>query len=204
MEWRALSKGEDASLVQPVDQCLEEFYVWAEGLGNRYGTLHRDASATPYLLAPLAVLLALLAHWGETLIGGLAATVFAWTEVLVLLGIVALYRRAVSRRYHDRWIDYRSLAEEFRQLAFLWPLGRPLPVIELTGETEGEASQFAWVGWYVRAVVRDLGLCPGAWSPEHLRKLRDVLANQFIGSQVEYHTRMAERFGARQHSASSR
>jgi hypothetical protein len=194
MEWRALWKHADPALVHPVDHGLEEFYVWAEGLGNRYGTLHRDASATPYLLAPFAVLLALLAHWGETLIGGHAATVFAWTEVLVLLGIVALYRRAVSRRYHDRWIDYRSLAEEFRQVAFLWPLGRPLPVIELVGETEGEAPQFAWVGWYVRAVVRDLGLCPGTWTPEHLRKLREVLANQFIGSQIRYHTQTAERF----------
>ncbi len=194
MEWRALWKHADPSLAHPVDHGLEEFYVWAEGLGNRYGTLHRDASSTPYLLAPFAVLLALLAHWGETLIGGHAAAAFGWTEVLVLLSIVALYQRAVRRRYHDRWIDYRSLAEEFRQLAFLWPLGRPLPVVELVGETEGEASQFAWVGWYVRAVVRDLGLCPGTWSPEHLRTLRDVLANQFIGSQISYHTRTAERF----------
>jgi hypothetical protein len=194
LEWRALWKHADPSLVHPVDHGLEEFYVWAEGLGNRYGTLHRDASATPYLLAPFAVLLALLAHWGETLIGGHAAAAFGWAEVLVLLGIVALYRRAVAHRYHDRWIDYRSLAEEFRQLAFLWPLGRPLPVVELVGETEGEASRFAWVGWYVRAVVRDLGLCPGTWTPEHLGKLRDVLANQFIASQIDYHTRTAERF----------
>jgi hypothetical protein len=194
MEWRALWKHADVALVHPVDQGLEEYYVWAEGLGNRYGTLHRDASATPYLLAPFAVLLALLAHWGETLIGGYAAAIFGWAEVLVLLGIVTLYQRAVARRYHDRWIDYRSLAEEFRQLAFLWPLGRPLPVIELAGETEGEAPQFAWVGWYVRAVVRDLGLCPGTWTPAHLEKLRDVLATTFIGSQISYHSRTAERF----------
>jgi hypothetical protein len=194
MEWRTLWKHADPALVRPVAHGLEEFYVWAEGLGNRYGTLHRDAATTPYLLAPVAVLLALLAHWGETLIGGHAAAAFGWAEVLVLLSIVALYQRAVTQRYHDRWIDYRSLAEEFRQLAFLWPLGRPLPVIELVGETEGEASQFAWVGWYVRAVVRDLGLCPGSWTPAHLEKLRDVLANQFIGSQVAYHSRTAERF----------
>ena len=194
IEWRALWQHTDPALAHPVSHGLEEFYVWAEGLGNRYGTLHRDAATTPYLLAPFAVLLALLAHWGETLIGGHAAAAFGWTEVLVLLGIVALYQRAVAQRYHDRWIDYRSMAEEFRQLAFLWPLGRPLPAIELVGETEGEASQFAWVGWYVRAVVRELGLCPGSWTPAHLEKLRDVLANQFIGSQIAYHTRTAERF----------
>jgi hypothetical protein len=194
MEWRAMWKHADPALVHPVDRGIEEFYVWAEGLGNRYGTLHRDATTTPYLLAPFAVLLALLAHWGETLIGGHAAAAFGWTEVVVLLGIIALYQMAVTHRYHDRWIDYRSLAEELRKLAFLWPLGRPLPVIEPAGETEGEAPQVAWVGWYVRAVVRDLGLCPGTWTPEHLRTFRDVLANQFIGSQTDYHTRTAERF----------
>jgi hypothetical protein len=194
MEWRAVWRHADAALVHSVDQGIEEYYVWAEGLGNRYGTLHRDAASTPYLLAPFAVLLALLAHWGETLIGGRAAAVFGWTEVLVLLGIVTLYQRAVARRYHDRWIDYRSLAEELRQLAFLWPLGRPLPVIELVGESEGEAPQFAWVGWYVRAVVRDLGLCPGTWTQVHLETLREVLATAFIGSQISYHTRTAERF----------
>jgi hypothetical protein len=194
MEWRALWKHADATLVHPLDQGLEEYYVWAEGLGNRYGTLHRDAASLPYVLAPLAVLLALLAHWGETLIGLKAAACFGVAEVLILASIIRLYQTAVTRRYHDRWIDYRSLAEELRQLAFLWPLGRPLPVIELLGETEGEASQFAWVGWYVRAVVRDLGLCPGTWTPEHLEKLRDMLATRFIGSQVDYHRRTAERF----------
>jgi hypothetical protein len=193
MEWRALWKHADATLVQPLDQGLEEYYVWAEGLGNRYGTLHRDAASLPYVLAPLAVLLALLAHWGETLVGLKAAACFGVAEVLILASIIRLYQKAVTRRYHDRWIDYRSLAEELRQLAFLWPLGRPLPVIELLGETEGEAPQFAWVGWYVRAVVRDLGLCPGTWTPEHLETLRDMLATRFIGSQVEYHRRTAER-----------
>ena len=194
MEWRALWRHADATLVHPLDQGLEEYYVWAEGLGNRYGTLHRDAASLPYVLAPLAVLLALLAHWGETLIGLKAAACFGVAEVLILASIIRLYQKAVTRRYHDRWIDYRSLAEELRQLSFLWPLGRPLPVIELLGETEGEASQIAWVGWYVRAVVRDLGLCPGTWTPERLEKLRDLLATRFIGSQVDYHRRTAERF----------
>jgi hypothetical protein len=193
-EWAALWDHADRAIGDPLNAALEEYYVWAAGLGNRFGTLHRDASSAPYILAPLAVFLALVAHWWTPALPWLNPQVVGLIEVLVLSGIVATYKRAVGRHYHDRWIDYRSLAEELRQLAFLWPLGRPLPAVELIGETEGEAPQFAWVGWYARSVVRDLGLCPGVWTPEQLTSLRQLLVDRFIGNQIDYHTRTAARF----------
>jgi hypothetical protein len=193
-DWNSLWTTADPGLVHALNHGLEEPYVWAEGLGNRYGTLHRDASSAPYVLAPLAVLLALVAHWWNTPPESIMPEVVGWIEVAVLGGIVVTYQKAVVAQYHDRWIDYRSLAEELRQLAFLWPLGRPLPVVQLVGETEGEAQRFAWVGWYVRAVARDLGLCPGVWTPERLTDMRTVLAERFIGYQCAYHDRTMKRF----------
>lgn len=193
-EWQALWATVDPALVQPLNQGLEEPYVWAEGLGNQYSTLNRDASSSPYALAPLAVLLALVAHWWNTSTASIIPIVVACVEAVVLGNIVVRYVRAVNWQYHERWIDYRSLAEEFRQLAFLWPIGRPLPAVQFTGETEGEAARFAWVGWYVRAVARDLGLCPGIWTPERLTSLRRVLLERFIGYQREYHSRTMKRF----------
>ena len=192
-EWDALWKDIDPALAHAVGHALEEPYVWAEGLGNDYGNLHRDTSAAPYVLAPLAVLMALIAHWIPPLKSGTSITAGV-IELVILIEIVVLYVAAVLRHYHDQWIDYRSLAEELRQLAFLWPLGRPLPLVELVGETEGEAPQFVWVGWYVRAIVRDLGLCPAVWTPERLQELRQVLVNRFIGDQIAYHRRTTARF----------
>jgi hypothetical protein len=43
---------------------------------------------------------------------------------LVLLGLIAfIYAIGRAHRWHERWIDYRLLAEYLRQLSFLMPLG---------------------------------------------------------------------------------
>ena len=199
-DWRALwtrPTPVDQEIVRPVTHALEEFYVWAEGLGHRYGTLHRDASATPYLLGPVAVLSALLAHY-LPIPPGVAEShwAYGWAagEAIILIVLLYLFRKSASRHYHDRWLDYRSLAEQLRQLAFLWPLGRPIPPVRFDIETEGEKTQLAWVTWYVRAVARQAGLFPGELTPERLAALRQVLVDRFVRHQCVYHDRTSVRF----------
>ena len=54
----------EPAIVQPITQLLREPYAWADGLEDRFGTLHRDLSTTPYALAPLAVIAVLIAQIG--------------------------------------------------------------------------------------------------------------------------------------------
>jgi hypothetical protein len=188
-EWHALWNRPvpvDPEIARPINHMLGEYYVWADGLGNRFGTLHRDTSTAPFLLALLAALVA--AHIGNQAVL-VAPVVAAW---LVFL----LYRRAVAAKYHDRWIDYRSLAEQLRQLAFLWPLGRPLRALRIRGESATEAPQFAWIGWYARAVAREAGLFPCVFTPERLTECRAMLIERFIVPQCAYHDRTVKRFQA--------
>jgi hypothetical protein len=199
-DWRALwtrPTPVDQEIVRPLTQALEEFYVWAEALGHRYGTLHRDASTTPYLLGPVAVLSALLAHYLPIPPGvEQSHWAYGWAagEAVILIVLLYLFRKSAGRHYHDRWLDYRSLAEQLRQLAFLWPLGRPVPPVQFDIETEGEKTQLAWVTWYVRAVARQAGLFPGELTPERLATLRQVLVDRFVRHQCAYHDRTSVRF----------
>jgi len=186
-EWHALWNRPipvDPAIAHPINRTLGDYYVWADGLANRFGTLHRDTSTAPFVLALLAALLA--AHIGNQAVL-IAPVVAAW---LVFL----LYRRAVAAKYHDRWIDYRSLAEQLRQLAFLWPLGRPLRALRIRGESASEAPQFAWIGWYARAVAREAGLFPCVFTPERLTECRAMLIERFIAPQWAYHNRTVKRF----------
>jgi hypothetical protein len=154
--------------------------------------LHRDLSTAPYVLALLAVFGTL---WAErTSPQGTSLRIQAWVAFGVAALTVALYRQAVRGRYHDRWIDYRSLAEELRHLAFLWPVGRPLRTPHIAGESASEASQFAWVGWYARAVARQGGLYPGVLTPERLETWRSILTERFMEPQCAYHDRTSSRF----------
>jgi hypothetical protein len=176
----------DSAIAVPVMRTLGAYYVWADGLANRFGMLHRDASITPYLLALITALLA--AH-----VGGVAANA---GPVIVAWVVFFLYRHAVRARYHDRWIDYRSLAEQMRQLAFLWPVGRPLRAVRARGEAGSEAPQIAWIDWYARAVTREAGLFPAALTAERIGEYRALLIERFIRPQYEYHRRTVQRFDA--------
>ena len=101
----------------------------------------------------MAVIAILLAQIGLT-DAGAGPAVRSTIEFLILFANFLLYLRAVHAHYHDRWIDCRSLAEQLRYLAFLWPLGRPLRAIRYVGDDKGEAPRIAWVGWYARAIAR--------------------------------------------------
>ena len=199
-DWRGLwtrPTAVDADIERPVTRALEEPYIWAEALGHRYGTLHRDASTTPYLLGPLAVLSALLAHYLPVPVGvEQSHWAYGWAagEAVLLIVLLYLFRKSAGRHYHDRWLDYRSLAEQLRQLAFLWPLGRPLPPVRFDVETEGEQAQMAWVTWYVRAVARHAGLFPGELTSARLLALRQILVDRFVRHQCAYHDRTSLRF----------
>jgi hypothetical protein len=182
----------EPAIVQPITQLLREPYAWSDGLADRFGTLHRDLSTTPYALAPLAVIAILLAQIGLT-DAGAGPAVRSTVEFLILFANFLLYLRAVHAHYHDRWIDCRSLAEQLRYLAFLWPLGRPLRAVRYVGDDKGEAPRIAWVGWYARAIAREGGLFPIVFTAERLAACREIVVARFIQPQLAYHTRASRR-----------
>jgi hypothetical protein len=182
----------DPVFVQPITALLREPYAWADGLADRFGTLHRDLSTTPYALAPLSVIAILLAQIGLTNAGA-GPAVRTTVDFMILFVNFMLYLRAIHAHYHDRWIDCRSLAEQLRYLGFLWPLGRPLRAIRYQGDDKAEAPRIAWVGWYARAIARQAGVFPIVFTPERLAECRQMVVDRFIRPQLAYHTRAVRR-----------
>ena len=175
-------------------------FAWADGLADHYANAHRSAFIASYLLAAFAVLVALLP---VAVPPGLLGR---WDRPLeVLLGIIefcALYRilwlQMKSRReWHERWTDYRLLAELIRELRFMVPLGggRPLPRIPPHLEVYGDPAR-TWMYWYIRAIARQTGIPAARVTPDYMRDCVDFL-DRMVGDgetgQQGFHNRAQRR-----------
>jgi hypothetical protein len=201
---------------------LYDHYGWANGLAEYYGNLYRSAFLVNYFMGALAVLFGFL-HFaveeraGRTSIGQgvnrLALLILRrvlrlesvrhlyWSVLLIavefalLLTIVWIYRRGRHRRWHERWIDYRLLAEYLRQLFFLIPLGPG----ELSSPhipkylSEGDPKN-TWMYWHYQALRREAGMVSGEFTSEYLESVRAFLnGNDGIRGQIHYHEKNTER-----------
>lgn len=137
-EWLAVLKNSDAfsdSAIRLIDNArLCDHFGWANGLAEYYGNLYRSAFVANYLLSALAVFCAFVHYgleqlnWEKTSLGFIAAE-------LVLLGMIAfIYAIGRAHRWHERWIDYRLLAEYLRQSFFFDALGSRRTLLAASAE----------------------------------------------------------------------
>ena len=111
-----------------------------DALASFYGNRYRGSVAINYALSVLAVLFALgPAAFPDHICGGLEVLLH-WLELVCIVLIVAIYwrgrsprphsggqipvdpGRVLNRRWHERWLEYRGLAERFRYAELLQPL----------------------------------------------------------------------------------
>lgn len=175
---------------------LFEHYGWADGLAGYYGNLYRSAFVVNYLLSALAVLFAFLHFAGKN--HAIVSRVFTVIEIVLLGSVAFLYNFGRKQGWHQRWIDYRLLAEYFRQLFFLIPIGPgeisspKVPAIMAAGD-----PRTTWMHWFYRAVRRDFGLIRAKLSPAYLKSLSSFIASEIgIGGQARYHKDNADRLEA--------
>ncbi len=184
---------------------LRPHYAWADKLADYYADWYRSAFVATYLLGALAVALAML-PWtmGWTLSPHhTAETVCTALELLVIAVILGLVSWGRARRWHERWMDYRLVAELIRQLRLLIPLGggRPFPRLAPHLGQYGNPRE-SWMHWHVRAVERAAGLPQQRFTPESLGECLSDL-KKVIGQQVDFHevnSRRSERLDHRLHT----
>jgi hypothetical protein len=187
-EWPLI--GEPGAAATPVadwiNSRLRRHFAWADGLANYYADAHRSAFVLSYLLSAAAVCTALLpmATGSDKPRPG---EIHEWLEVfctvaelLILTGVFGLLGWGRFRRWHERWTEYRLLAELIRQLRFLVPLGggKPLPRMPAHMAVYGDPAR-TWMYWHVRAIAREIGI-PGARVTQDYK--RDCLA--FLAQMV--------------------
>jgi len=167
---------------------LRPHYAWAGKLSGLYADHYRSGYVLAYPLAALAVALVLLpgAVGSYVNVPGLemACTL---AELAVVSAILLLIFGARRGRWHQRWVDYRFLAETIRQLRFLIPLGGswPFPRLPAQWETYGNPSR-SWMAWQMRAVARATGLPDARLDDAYLRQCL-AYVTQVLAGQREFH-----------------
>jgi hypothetical protein len=175
-EWSVAADGGVApsAVADWINGRLRVPFAWADGLADFYGDAHRSAFVVSYLLAAGAVLLALLPMasfqniYFEAVCGAF--------ELFALYLILRLLRVGRAKHWHERWTDYRLLAELIRELRFLVPLGggKPLPRIPAHLAVYGDPAR-TWMYWYVRAIAREIGIPAAKVAPAYMRDCIDFL-----------------------------
>lgn len=191
----------------------------ASGLAAHYAALYRGAFLTNNCLAFLTVLLAAVGGilWAGLLrpeIGGSALTlpIIALTEIAAIALIVYVHWRARRARWHDRWLDYRLLAELLRSMRYLAPLAGAAPSSRLPAVHAANDPRGSWTYWLFRAIVRGAPLAvkkhpdPPAlglrretavyyFPPEYLDECLRRVREDWVPDQINHHGQTSARMG---------
>jgi len=140
-----------------VNTRLRGHYAWPDKRGDLYADAYRSGYVLTYLLSAAAVLVALLPMAAG--LKGPPQTVCVATEFVILLVILLLFVVGRARHWHERWMEYRLLAELIRQLRILIPLGggRPFPRTPTHLGIYGNLTD-TWMYWHMRAIARAVGI----------------------------------------------
>lgn len=161
-----------------VNRHLRSHYAWADKLADWYADHYRSTYLSIYMLSAVAVLVALLEPvvWEGALLESIFVGFIVW-----------LVWRGSRRHWHERWMEYRLLAELIRQIRILIPLGggRPLPSTPIHLGVYENLTQ-TWMYWHMRAVARATGIPPAKVTTEYLLDCVGYVS-KLVGSQLEFH-----------------
>ncbi len=211
-EWMTKGSGADAPMEHLVpshvqrfmDQAFLPHYAWANGLSVYYGNLHRGVFLVTALLGAAAVFLALVSIAAG--IAGREQAPWILAELLVILAILGLTHVGRRRRWHQRWIDYRTLAERLRVARYTSLLGGGNPQVLHAGHLASYGNPLrTWMHWHYQAIERAAGLPPGVRvTGEYLAACRAFWLEGLVEDQRHYHQVTGDRlakFDRRLHRA---
>lgn len=141
-------------------------YQSFDRLANFYGNLYRGSFLFNYTMGAIAVLLALIpvGFDFEHLYGEHAAHLIALSatagELIVILMIWFTYKagstphghsrgssKLFEQRWHERWLEYRLLAERFRYMEVMYPIGLD-PLV--SGAAADHKGEWGWTDAYFK------------------------------------------------------
>lgn len=171
-------------------------FCHADDLARHNANRYRSAYVAAYLLSAMAVLVAML---GFTLDTGLDVYLQKAILAAVELGILALIAFAIimrgqTGRWHEKWIDYRALAEALRHQRFLALIG------EYGHLSAGHDARRPWWLWYVQATIREIGMPLGHLDAKFQRSVLATTRLAELAPQLDYHCRNRERMRRLDHS----
>jgi hypothetical protein len=169
-------------------------YVWADMLAVHFSHLYRSAYVLAYALSALAVFIALGGLFTDA-VDIKAALVF--TELAIISGILLIVRHGSKQLWHERWLEYRVIAESLRHgrfLAFVSEFGSIHDGTPKPGDREPP-----WMLWYIRATMREIGLPAATLDAAYQSKILNATLTHEIEGQIDYHRDTAASAGKIDH-----
>lgn len=149
-----------------------------------YGGKFRSFSVIISLLSAFAVLFALVGPVSSKH-GFEIDRVSAFSELVMIAAILLLTYYGRRRKWHERWRNYRQLAELLRQYSFLGPLACPMPTPQPPAHFGADPHR-PWVDGMFRMIERDLGMAPGKTNQRYRAALY-AWVNHILTEQIIYH-----------------
>jgi hypothetical protein len=174
-------------------QWYRPYYIWTECLSSFYADYFRTAGLFRHLFYFLAT-----AAYGFGLYFGfwykgngdqdpftlvMRGIGFAF-QAIFLLSIIWVRKRNDDNQWHQKFIDYRILAELLRQTLFLTPLGTGLHGVNMPAYNRDANTN--WINWYYRVILRQGGLPHMLLDREQLQKCRHMVVD-ILKDQIAYH-----------------
>jgi hypothetical protein len=166
------------TLSQRLKDVVAPRHAWADALAVHFSHLYRNAYVLSYLLAAAAVLIAVIGAYVENAILKLALVAL---ELFVIVAIIQLVRYGGRNAWHERWIDYRLVAESLRQARFL------AYVSEFGLIHSKDFSSQPWTIWYIRATLREVGLPGALLDRSYQRSLLQSVLRREVRDQRHWH-----------------
>jgi len=168
-------------------------YLRADRLASYYSHSHRSTFLWIYMLGAAALITAACALAFKT--DKQLVLFFVLIECVLLAGIYWLYRQDHKNAYHDRWLEYRCLAEFLRPMRYLALLGSSYTISrfrsheeyrnrEVIGHGDGGRS---WLYLYSETVIRWVGFNSCRMEPEYKENVRRFIIRTWLEGQINYH-----------------
>jgi hypothetical protein len=193
-EWDTVwqnTRGLSKKCINFINDSFLAHYAWADKLSVYYADYFRTAGILRQLLPFFATVgLAIGFYWGWGKSSIINALGFALQGLFLAL-IIVLSNVNKKNKWHQRYADYRVLAESIKQMMFLTPLG-----IGMRGIREpvyNRNAKISWVNWHIRGIIRENGLPNFLLDSNSLKACKQLLKNSIVQSQIEYHRKNSDK-----------
>ncbi len=169
------------------EERLAEHYGWADRLAVHYAARYRAVGYLRHLLMAVVLVGVFIGSYVKHFDAvGFGIQVLAFALILFLIRVNTL------GNWHQRFLDYRFLAEQLRHMRFLFLLGC-MPPFARKSPGSGAARE-SWPAWHLRNVARQAGLVPARMDAALLARYRQRLDDDVIADQIQFYIARQDRF----------
>ena len=165
---------------------LEARWRRADNVALHYSHVYRSAYILNYVLASIAVIAGLLSvFWWNAPDAVFIKASCVLVEVILIGCIMRLTSKGNHRNgsWHTRWLEARSAAELLRSARLLALVARTA-----TPRIDPHLRDDAWVEWYVRSTLREIGIPSGTLDSSALDTAITSAIDDEINDQITYNT----------------